>query len=246
MYKILFIWAMPWEVNVIKKKIKEIWKNYINTDFLIIWMWNYETIYNLTNYLYNNTPDFIVNIWVCWYKENKSDLIQVIRTFNFWNKKESLIPIFFSFSKLESIFCSEEPIFDNKILIDENYVDMESYWVEFVCDRFKIPRIILKVPTDQIWIETEFFDKDKALKFLWENINYEKLLNEVILYLDKLPKKDILDKYFGFYNMTFSEKNIFEKLYNEYKIFSKNSFYSFFENNRNLCKKDFLEKFSNK
>ena len=60
--------------------------------------------------------------------------------------------------------------------------------------------------------------------------------------MDKNLKKENLEKYFDFYNMTFSEKNIFEKLFNEYKIFFRNNFEDFFEENKGLNKRDFFDK----
>jgi len=54
------------------------------------------------------------------------------------------------FLSLESIACSEKIVTDNAILKEENFVDMESYGFEMVCDSFKIPRVLLKIPVDKI------------------------------------------------------------------------------------------------
>ncbi len=182
--KILIISALSQELKIIKDNIKILKIKDINVQFLCTWMWNYSTIYILTKYLEKNEVDFVVNIWICWYKSKKNDFIQIWRIFNFTTKKEILVPIFFEFWKIVSILCSETPVFDNKILKEENYVDMESFWVEFVLDKFKIPRIILKVPVDKIWKETKNFDHNKALKLLEKNISYKKLILEIQKYFD--------------------------------------------------------------
>lgn len=255
MYKILFTSALPGELNVVKRQIKEtysrvtmpLWHKFedgtiVETEFLLLGMWNYETIYNLTNKLNKKSYDFIVNIWVCWYKEEKIDFFQVSRIYNYAKKKEALVPVFFQFWCLENIACREVPVINPKYIWNENYIDMESYWVEFISDKFKIPRILLKVPVDKVGFETRNFNRKKALELLWENIDYKKLLDDIILYLKESPKKGELTKYFDYYRMTFSEKVIFEKLYNEYKVFWWDNFDDFFEKNNDLWKKEFLNK----
>ena len=125
MYRLLFTSALPLELKVVKQKIKDLWNKQVKIDFLASWMWNYDTIFNLTKYLEENRVNFIVNIWVCGYKKEKQDLIQVARIFNIWNKKENLVPVFFKFASLKSIACSEKPIFDSNDIWEESYVDME-------------------------------------------------------------------------------------------------------------------------
>jgi hypothetical protein len=94
---------------------------------------------------------------------------------------------------------------------------MESYWIELVCDSFAILRIILKVLIDKIWEETRNFSVDKAFSKLKENINYKKLLEKIVEYLDSMPKKVNFNEYFKYFNFTFSEKEIFRKVYHELK-----------------------------
>lgn len=53
---------------------------------------------------------------------------------------------------------------------------MESRGIELVADVFKIPRLFLKVPFDQLGEETKNFDREKACKALAESIDYEKLV----------------------------------------------------------------------
>ena len=157
-------------------------------------------IFNLTKFLDEKSQksdffwyDFIINIWVCWFKKNwelkienwkiKDDFIQIWRIFNLTTKKEILVPIFFEFWPIKSIACSENIVYEKNVLWEENYVDMESFAVEFVADKFKIPRIILKVPVDEVWDETKNFDFEKALKLLEGNIDYKLLIEKIREYL---------------------------------------------------------------
>jgi hypothetical protein len=96
---------------------------------------------------------------------------------------------------------------------------MESYGFEMVCDSFSLPRIILKVPVDKIWTETKNFDYKRALDKLKENIPYEKLVKEIVEYLEWIEEKMDFKEYFRVFNFTFSEKEIFKKLY--YKLKAK-------------------------
>lgn len=240
MYSLLFTSALPGEIKVVKSMLKTL-DNKIKIEFLSTWIWSYKTILNLAKYLSENKYDFLVNIWICGYLKEKS-LFQVARISNIHNWKELLIPIPFKFLSLDSIACSENIVYDKKNLQDENYVDMESYWFELVCDDFKIPRIILKVPYDKIWSsETKEFDKDKLDKLL-KQIDYNKLIEEIVKFLEK-HKKDKIDfsKYFEHYNFTFSEKLIFEKMYYKYVSLVWENFDKFFEENKTLSKKEFLE-----
>jgi hypothetical protein len=103
---------------------------------------------------------------------------------------------------------------------------MESYGFEFVCDKFNLPRIILKVPVDKIGEETKNFDFEKAKKILIENIDYEKLILKIKEFLDKQYKPHpspllwrrgdykVLEKI----SFTESQKIIFERLYNKYEV----------------------------
>jgi hypothetical protein len=97
-------------------------------------------------------------------------------------------------------------------------VDMESYGFEMVCDSFSLPRIILKVPVDKIWIETKNFDYKKALNKLKENIPYEKLVRKIAEYFEWVEEKVDFEKYFKCFSFTFSEKEIFKKLYFKLKV----------------------------
>jgi hypothetical protein len=119
---------------------------------------------------------------------------------------------------------------------------MESYWFEFVSDKFKVPRIIIKIPFDKIWSsETKSYDKNKLEK-LMKQVDYEALIKEIIWFLDKYKQEDVdFNKYYSHYKFTFSEKLIFEKLYYKYISLIWNDFNCFFEKNKDLDKKEFLK-----
>ncbi len=242
MYKILFVSALPNELKVVKESVKNLKIRDLKVDFLCSWMWNYETIFSLTKYLEKTIYDMIINIWVCWYIDEKQDFLQVSRIVNISTKKEALVPVYFKFWELVSIASSEVPIYNRDDILWEKYVDMESYGVELVCNKYNIPRIILKVPVDKIWIETKNFDINKALKSLKDNINYEELLKTIVEFLAYMNEKNDIHKYIKYFTFTHSETEIFRKLFNEYRVFSKNNFDIFFDKNKSDTKKDFLNK----
>jgi len=241
MYSILFTSALKEELNIIKDILKNLKLN-TKIDFLVSEVWNYKTIFNLTRHLSEHKYDFMVNVWICWYVKDK-ETFQVARILNIVSNKELLIPIHFKFLKLESIACSDKIVYEEKELNNEKYVDMESYWFEFVTDKFKVPRIIIKVPFDKIWTkETTSFDK-KVLEKLMLQVDYEALIKEIIWFLDKYKKEEIdLEKYHSHYKLTFSEKQILQKLYFRYTSLKWEDFDSFFEKNSSLSKKKFLNK----
>lgn len=248
MYKILFVSALAAELKVIKQEIKQYQNKNISIDFFEHGMGNYNTILKLTQKLCENKYDFVVNIWVCGYTNiEKPDLIQVARSQNLANKKEILYPIVLEFAPLYSIACSEVAVIDPKWIWENNFVDMESYGFEKVCESFQVARISLKVPVDNIGEETKNFDVEKAKKYLSEHIDYQDLIQKIQDYLEKLPKKYNPEQYFEFYNFTFSEKIIFEKWYYKFiSLFTWEDFENFFQENKHLEKKKFLETLKNK
>lgn len=252
MKNILIVWALSQEIKAIKKKIKDLKFKNLNFSFLATWMGNYNMILNLTKYLEKDRPDFVLNIWVCWYKSEYKDFFQVSRIKNIADDKELIIPNIIEFWSLESLLCSEKVVFDDKTLWDESYVDMESYGFEKVCDSYLLPRLILKVPVDKLWEETKNFDYKKAISFLENKIDYEMLLWKIDSYLlnIKYENKD-LDKYNDFFNFSFTQKLIFEKLYNKYEVLTWEYFYDYFYKyirslekiqNKKIESKLFLEK----
>ena len=99
MKNILLIAATSWELKVVKNQIKNLILKNIKVNFLLTWIWNYSTIFTLNNYIIEHNIDFIVNIWVCWYSQKSSDILQVSRIKNLANNKEFIVPTFFNFAK---------------------------------------------------------------------------------------------------------------------------------------------------
>ncbi|MDD3793815.1 MAG: hypothetical protein PHI37_03320 [Candidatus Gracilibacteria bacterium] len=241
MKKILIVCALSAELNNIKEIVKNLGLRDIKLSFFTTGMGNYNTILNLTRFLENNSFDFIINIGVCGYKTEKIDAFQVARIYNLANNKELIVPNLIDFLSLQSIACSDKIIFDSLLIGDENFVDMESYAFELVCDSFKIPRIILKIPVDKIGDETKNFDFEKAKKYLNENIDYKLLFEKISIYLENSEDKIDFEMYFKDFNFTFSEKEIFKKLYFRYKSLVGNDFDEYFLENSSLEKKVFLK-----
>jgi hypothetical protein len=249
MYKILVVWALSQEINIIKEQIKKLYFKNIKTSFLTTWIGNYNMILNLTRFLEKNPCfDFVINIWVCWYVDYTKDLLQIARIFNISNNKELIIPNLFNFWQLSSITCSEKIVYDSLNLDWENYVDMESYWFEKVCDSFVLPRIILKVPVDKIWLETKNFDFNKASILLKNNIDYKLLIDKIESYLDNtftfqrnVVEKEKFEKYKIYFGFTFSENEIFKRLYYRYIALVNDDFNIYFDDNKELLKKNFLK-----
>ena len=192
--KILVVAAMPNELKAIKEWIKSAnLKENLNIDYLCWGIWNYETISSLENYLNKNSePTFIWNIWICGYwnpnNEKKSEPIQVASVINIHTEKEMIIPPFLEIAPLKTCFSGENVVYEKlefkKVIwtIDnEMYFDMECWWIEFVASNYKYPRLILKIPFDFVWKETESFKKEKNFK-------------GIIIPLQDLPYHDYLEK----------------------------------------------------
>ena len=141
-------------------------------DFFSSGIGNYNTILELTKKLSEKKYDFVINIWVCGYTNiEKPNLIQVARSQNLANKKEILYPIVLEFAPLYSITCSEVAVFVPELLWENNFVDMESYGFEKVCESFQVARISLKIPVDNIGEETKNFDI----------VRYVQILSQIII-----------------------------------------------------------------
>lgn len=116
---------------------------------------------------------------MCGYVGEKKNLVQVARIINASTNKESIVPIPQLLAPVSGCFCSETPVFE-KILNEENYVvDMESRAIDYVAQKFQIPRVILKIPVDLVGEETKNFDREKALKILDENIDWKKMIEMI-------------------------------------------------------------------
>ncbi len=257
MYKILIVSALSRELNVVKEEIKKLGLQNVKTSFLTTWMWNYNMILNLTRFLENHEVDLVINIWVCWYSPPSNSPLaggeknfQVARILNISNNKELIVPKIIDFSKLESIACSEKPVYDQEEIWEEKFVDMESYWFEKVCDSFSVARLILKVPVDKIGEETQNFDFKKAENSLRNSIDYKELFWKINDYLEnhfnvwKGKYKfhhDLFETYEDRFKFSFSEKEIFKRLYFRYIALVNNDFDKYYIENKDKNKKDFLK-----
>lgn len=146
---------------------------------------NYETIFSLSTFLTERSDAsdfFIINIGICGYwnqtGEKPEKLIQIGRIKNCSTQKEALPLIPFLFSKIESIWSSETPLLET--IDEEGYVDMESRGIQLICERRKVPLLMLKVPFDRVGMETLAFDREKACNRLAENIDYEQLMAQCL------------------------------------------------------------------
>lgn len=204
-------------------------------------IWCYETIFNLTKYLEKERPDFILNIWICGYKSESLDFIQVARILNEQTSKELIVPVFINIWNLKSISCSEK-IVENPDLISEDFVDMESYWVEFIASKYKIPRLILKVPVDKIWSETREFDYNLALYKLKIGLDYKLIIWKIWDYFEKLSEEKDYSHIKNQFKLTFQEFEILKKKIWKYEAISLENFEIFFDKYKDLNKREFLEK----
>lgn len=246
--KILFVVALAPELKSIKKEVKKLLVPNLIVDFLLVWVGNYNTIYNFKNYLDKNwNPDFVVNMWVCWKIVDVKDIfVQIYRIKNLADWKEKVCPIYLQIWELKSIASSEKIITSIEDLHAEQYVDMESFWIDFVCSKEKIPYIILKFPFDNIWknsLNVSLSDLENL--FLW--FNYKKLIEEIKDYLEKNIKNifNDLDYYKNYFRFTFLEFEIFKKNHNKFTALWFD-FDKYFEENSYLSKEIFLENMQKK
>lgn len=180
----ILVCAATWgEMKIIKNNIKNLNIPHLSVSFLTTGIGNYESMFSLTNYLLTNkedNPDLILNIWVCGYIWKKLDLVQIARIINASTGKENIVPIPQLIAPVSSCFCSETPVY-KKTLNEDNYVvDMESFAIDYVGQKFQIPRILLKVPVDQVGDETHHFDRDQALILLEKNIDWKRIMENLI------------------------------------------------------------------
>lgn len=253
MKKILFVCALSQELNVVKEKTRWLFPWKLEMRYFTTWMWSYTSMKNLMDFLFkhseknsdgffDNEFDFVVNLWICWYIDEYLPYFQVARIVELWWWKEQIVPQFIDFCPKKSICCSEKEIFYDDELKWEKYVDMESYWIEWACSMMKVPVIILKVPYDDISLEKEKKELDfyDGLELLRENIDYKKLLEMIIHYLDTIPEKKDFSKYFNAYRFSFSDKENFKKLYYRYKALVWEEFDIYFDENKGKNRKVFL------
>lgn len=227
MKKILFVVALTEELKVIKEEINalKLWlKLWFKVDFLLSWVWNYNTINSLKDYIFTKQkPDFIINIWVCWMINNDfKDFFQVYRIKNIANNKEIICPNYLKILPLKSILSSEKIITDKNELQKEFFVDMESFAIDFICTKEQIPYIIIKKPFDIIWKDSKKVDINK-LKDSIKWFDYKSLLQEINIFLEKNKSKNDFDKkIFDLklkFRLTFCETEMLKKYINKCKAF---------------------------
>ncbi|EKE30248.1 MAG: hypothetical protein ACD_2C00017G0005 [uncultured bacterium (gcode 4)] len=241
--KILFCAAHPNELKSIRS-VSDIrdFKD-IRLEFLHLWIWIPETVFSLTKYLEKNEIDFLVNIWICWKINDSTELLQIWRVVNSVGK-ELIVPVPFEFAPLSSIICLDAMARNPDDLKWEDYADMESFWVEFISSKYQIPRIILKLPADKIW---NAFDKDllkTKCEELW-NIDYMKLISEIIKFTNNRIKPQNTDYIKENYRFTFQEFEQMKFRINKYEALTKGQFKDFFEQNNHLKKDEFIRLLEN-
>ncbi len=223
---ILFAIALTHELKVIKEEIKAL-KLPFKVDFLLTWVWVENTIYNLKDYIDKNwKPEFIINIWVCGsVNYDFLDFFQVYKINYLSNNKEIICPVYIKNLHLKPISCSSKIITEKKELWEENFVDMESYWIDFISEKEKIPYIIIKKPFDIVSKDSKKVDVNK-LKDSLKWFDYRKLLQEIDDFLQKNKSKTDFDKTIldlrQKYKLTFSETEMLKKYLNKCIAFWEN------------------------
>lgn len=244
---ILIVCALWVELKAIKSEIKKLSFKDLSFSFFNCSVWNYETIYSLSSELSKNKYDLIVNIWICWVVNNSlpKELFQVYRIKNLSNNREVITPIYSQMLDLKSILSSEKIITSEEDMLWEDYVDMESYWIDFICNKYKIPYLIFKLPFDIVSDNSKKVSL-KEIQNSLSNINFKEIFGKINKYLsenksDDTWEKQKLDFYKNHFNFSFAENLIFIKNYNKFLALWYD-FENFFEKNKYLDKKEFLDK----
>ncbi|MDP2395908.1 MAG: hypothetical protein Q8S84_09390 [bacterium] len=83
------------------------------------------------------------------------------------------------------------------------------------------------------------FDFNKAKKSLSENIDYRLLFEKIYNYLEntfsfqrKIKENKVFEKYKDYFSFTFSENEIFKRLYYRYLALVNDNFDVYFEENK--------------
>jgi nucleoside phosphorylase len=182
-YSILVVAALPAEMRVLKRLFAERKHERIHVSFLTTGMGNFAMTHALTKELEKNQYDFILNLGICGYGSKKLDMVQIVRSVYAPTQKELLVPVFTTFASLGSIMCDEKPV---KEISDDSiqYADMESYGFEWVASKYLTPRVVLKIPIDQIGESLDLFDRDEALGLFEKHIDAPHIFETIIAYLD--------------------------------------------------------------
>lgn len=221
---ILITYALPIEGKAIKQAFEKYKKKY-KIKFLCTGVWNFNSIYTLQNYIYmQNRPDFIVNIWVCGQKINSQIWIfQAYRIFHIQTKKETICPLYIQLWELHSLACSDTVVTSPDILWENNFVDMESYGIDYVCEKEKIPYAILKIPFDIVSQASHHVNKEDIESNIL-HLDYEVIFSKIEHYFstpwNNIPDiNNILTLIKTKYRFTVSEIELLKKL-----IFKKLAF----------------------
>lgn len=225
--RILFAIALPMEMKIIKSEIKNLNTNGLVIDFLLTWVWVINSVYSIKNYIQEKQkPDFLVNIWVCGKKdETNNDFFQVYRIKNLSNNKEILCPNYIDFLKLESIGCSDKIITDICELGDESLVDMESYGIDYIAEKEKIPYIMIKKPFDTVSSDSRnvnISDIETALT----GCDFQQLFEKIYDFLQKKSSThydDDLELLKQKHRLTFSESQLLKRFLNKEIAYGKTS-----------------------
>lgn len=153
---ILIVCATSHELRVVKQELQKCDVHAVSCSFFCCGIGMYAAVHALTKKLTLEPADFVLNIGICGY--NGQDVknyvptmfVQVARTVNAYTHKELLPPPYLVLWSLVSLLCSETPVHDPLEMQGESYVDMESRAIEYVCQQFRIPRLLLKVPFDDV------------------------------------------------------------------------------------------------
>lgn len=244
MKNLLIISALSIESKEAKKICENIKINNLKINFLTTWVGNLNVVYSIKDYLQKKQkPDFILNIWTCWAKswENMTSF-QVCRVKNLSNNKEALPPIYLKLLRIDEIICSDKVITNKNDLLDFEYVDMESFWIDFICSKENIPFLMLKKPFDVVWNDSKNLNLQDLQKSLLE-FDFENIFLQIKDYLDKNSPifSDLeLEKFKKKYLLTFSEFEIFKKFLNKNIAFWKQK-NEILKELRNLEKPQFLQ-----
>lgn len=242
---ILITCALKYELDGVKQLFSQVDSKTLKFKFLLLWTGNYNTIFTLGQYLSKNNIDMCLNIWVCGTTLKKLwDFFQVYRIYNLASQRETLVPIYFDLYPLQSICASEKIIIKTTEIAPEMYVDMESYGIDFICNKYKLPYAIFKVPMDTVSSQSkqvEIPDIERYIKKFDVHACISQL--EKYVFSQKNTPKN-LEKYKSHFSFTYAEFEIFQKEYNRC-IACEIDFEKFYKKHKSQNKKVFLEKLKN-
>jgi len=115
----------------------------------------------------------------------------------------------------------------------EVYVDMESYAVDFIAKKEKIPHSIIKLPFDSVSEGSKNVDKDALMKLLGD-YDYSSLFHTIYTWCEKnITEEPDWEKHKKHFSFTVAELEIFKKQYNKFLAFDLDVV-DFIETNKSL------------